>query len=516
MVIVWRRHPSVTEPTWTWHSCTSQRELKQMLLTGHTADVYDVSWSPHSTHLVTGSIDHTMIVWGVRDGCHPLQVVRDHRHYVQGVAWDPLDRLIVSQSSDRTVKLYANGNGAVGSARATANALPLSAPIAKKGGGGGYKIPAWSNVACKHTLRHRTMDAAAAAAEEGATDKDEAGKSSAAAAGASAEGTTASAVPAAVGGEGAASELVVKPKKRRAPQHRLFADENIASFFRRLAWTPDGAMLITPAALYQSAPGADEQRVSYGWVRGDWKQPWALYPGLKTPAVAVAACPLLWKLWSEGETTVATAAASTSASPASAAGSNAVASADPAATPRSELLLPYRCVWAVATHDEVVVYDTQHRHALVRFAAMHYAPITDLRWDQSGRSLAVSSHDGYCSFITFEEGELGEMLPRAEWPERMRIQHRVVFAAKAKKRKEESSSAAAKTPARAVLQSVVPAPATAAAVVGTAAVAAEAAAAAGAAPKGGGASASSPSKKKRRVMITSIDAAAAVVGEAFM
>lgn len=508
MVIVWRRHPSTTDATWTWQTIASQRELKQILFTGHTADVYDVAWSPHSTHLVTGSIDHTMIVWGVRDGCHPLQVVRDHRHYVQGVAWDPLDRVIVSQSSDRTCKLYAIGSGAA--------QQPLSTPIAKKGGS--IKRRSWANVACKHTLRHRAMEDVTAGEEEAKVEGTEgaaeggtaaAGETASTAAavtaraGARAIAPTEGAVAAAASGAGggakegdAKGERAATPVTKRAPQHRLFCDENNASFFRRLAWTPDGALLITPAALYQASAAEEAQPVSYGWVRGQYKVPLAMYPGLKTSATAVAACPLLFSLWAED---TATPAAASVRSLRTAAGGSADVGATGAA-PIALIALPYRVVWAVATHDEVIIYDSQFHHALVRFAAMHYAPITDLRWSQSGRSLAVSSQDGYCSFVSFAEGELGEVLPSEQWPKHMAVEHRTVFVEKAKKRRVELSEAPSTTGGN--IAAVVSPPAASAA-------------AAPATTVGSAADAPGQKKKKRRVMMQTINAGDAVVGDAF-
>ncbi|KAH9640018.1 hypothetical protein HF086_008113 [Spodoptera exigua] len=41
----------------------------------------------------------------------------------------------------------------------------------------------------------------------------------------------------------------------------------------------------------------------------------------------------------------------------------------------------------------------------------------DLTWSRDGRTLVASSTDGYCSVITFAEGELGEVLPEEVAPE---------------------------------------------------------------------------------------------------
>ena len=38
------------------------------------------------------------------------QVLKDHKHYVQGVSWDPRDFYIATHSSDRTCRLYATSN----------------------------------------------------------------------------------------------------------------------------------------------------------------------------------------------------------------------------------------------------------------------------------------------------------------------------------------------------------------------------------------------------------------------
>ncbi len=42
-------------------------------------------------------------------------------------------------------------------------------------------------------------------------------------------------------------------------------------------------------------------------------------------------------------------------------------------------------------------------------ANVHYAILTDLSWGGS-RTLGVGSSDGFCSFLVFEDNELGEEL----------------------------------------------------------------------------------------------------------
>ena len=68
-------------------------------------DVYDLAWSPCSKFLAFGLTDNTTQVWEVASG-RMIRCLKDHQHFVQGVAWDPLDQLLVTQSSDRSVKIW--------------------------------------------------------------------------------------------------------------------------------------------------------------------------------------------------------------------------------------------------------------------------------------------------------------------------------------------------------------------------------------------------------------------------
>lgn len=75
---------------------------------GHAEDVNDASWAPDATALLTGSIENVCVVWDVSKGKGQGRLT-EHGHYVQGVAWDPAQQYVVSQSADRTCRqvLYA-------------------------------------------------------------------------------------------------------------------------------------------------------------------------------------------------------------------------------------------------------------------------------------------------------------------------------------------------------------------------------------------------------------------------
>ena len=65
-------------------------------------------------------------------------------------------------------------------------------------------------------------------------------------------------------------------------------------------------------------------------------------------------------------------------------------------------------IFAIATSSSIIIFDTQSMNPLYAMGNYHYATITDLSW-RSDKILAISSSDGYCSFMIFEGGELGEV-----------------------------------------------------------------------------------------------------------
>lgn len=69
---------------------------------------------------------------------------------------------------------------------------------------------------------------------------------------------------------------------------------------------------------------------------------------------------------------------------------------------------PYRLVFAIATKDKILVYDTQQEYPIAEIRDIHYAGLSDLSWSADGRILLATSTDGFCTFVYFPEGELGE------------------------------------------------------------------------------------------------------------
>lgn len=74
-------------------------------LRGHMEDVYDLSFSPDSQFLISGSVDNTAMVWDI-EKAKSTCIIRDHKGFVQGVAWDPLNKYLATLSTDRFFRIF--------------------------------------------------------------------------------------------------------------------------------------------------------------------------------------------------------------------------------------------------------------------------------------------------------------------------------------------------------------------------------------------------------------------------
>lgn len=72
-------------------------------------DVYDISWSPDESQVILALTDNTAQVWCINSR-RCISILRDHVHFVQGVAWDPLNRFLVTCSCDRSSRIYRRSN----------------------------------------------------------------------------------------------------------------------------------------------------------------------------------------------------------------------------------------------------------------------------------------------------------------------------------------------------------------------------------------------------------------------
>lgn len=63
-------------------------------------EIYDLAFSPDGKRILTGSVDHTANIYDIATG-QLIYTIADHTNYVQGVSWDPFNKFIATQSSDR-------------------------------------------------------------------------------------------------------------------------------------------------------------------------------------------------------------------------------------------------------------------------------------------------------------------------------------------------------------------------------------------------------------------------------
>ncbi|KAM8976985.1 chromatin assembly factor 1 subunit B [Pelodytes ibericus] len=170
--------------------------------------------------------------------------------------------------------------------------------------------------------------------------------------------------------------------------YRMYHDDSMKSFFRRLAFTPDGSLLLTPAGCVES--GDTVVNTTYVFSRKNLKRPIAHLPCPAKATLAVRCCPVYFEL-------------------------RPTVKDESGQEPSPGLLnQPYRLVFAVASEDAVLFYDTQQLFPFGYVSNVHYHTLSDISWSRDGTFLSISSTDGYCSFVTFDEGELG--IPLKEKP----------------------------------------------------------------------------------------------------
>lgn len=174
----------------------------------------------------------------------------------------------------------------------------------------------------------------------------------------------------------------------------LLYNETLPSFFRRLTVSPCGSLLCIPAGIYktenktinesnESNKNSEYANAVYIYTRGSLSRentsnrPIISIPFLKKPAIVVSFNSNFYKL---------------------------------SGTKSNFIDLQYRLVFAIATSNEVLIYDTEHKEAISIIGNMHYTPLTDLSWSEDGTLLMISSTDGFCSYISIDPHILGEKL----------------------------------------------------------------------------------------------------------
>ena len=391
-----------------------------------------------------------------------VRQVAEHSHYVQGVAWDPLNEYIATQSSDRSVSIYSlrtkDGqytlHGHDDKPPKIASHIKTDLPPRRISS----NSPAPPEMGYRSQL---SIDIAAVGSPVPSAPGTPTSfplpmnpPSAVSHSRRSSFSSRRSVSPAPSMPLPAVMPMEASPKPHTAASlglgiknASLYANETLTSFFRRLTFTPDGSLLLTPAGQYQvqqqnesAKPTFEVFNTVYIYTRGGInKPPIAHLPGHKKPSVAVRCSPICYTLrptpvptknitidTSSSDEPIpalpepvskpspspaaavssssvmdppplpAVASSSSSDAGVGGAGPTSAAKAAPAAPgssggldtagsatafgPKATFSLPYRMVYAVATQDSVLLYDTQQQTPLCIVSNLHLATFTDLTW----------------------------------------------------------------------------------------------------------------------------------------
>ncbi|UNI23459.1 Chromatin assembly factor 1 subunit [Purpureocillium takamizusanense] len=430
------------------------------------AEIYDLAWSPDAAHFIIGSMDNIARIYNANTGSLVRQIA-EHSHYVQGVTWDPLNEYIATQSSDRSVHIYSlktkDGQYTLSQddkpprlashikADLPPRRISSSSPappdfghrsqlsVIDSGTSVGSPVPSAPGTPTSFAVPMNPPSVVSHSRRSSFSSRR------------SVSPAPSMPLPAVM-----PMEASPKPHSMAASlglsvkNASLYANETLTSFFRRLTFTPDGSLLLTPSGQYQTQHQADKDakptyeviNTVYIYTRGGInKPPIAHLPGHKKPSVVVKCSPIFYTLRQSPPSTkhitidtsspeeplpslpdpVAKPSPATSVMdpppPPSTAASDTTSGSKSANVetdastpgPKPAFSLPYRMVYAVATQDAVLLYDTQQKTPICVVSNLHCATFTDLAWASDGLTLVISSSDGFCSTLSFAAGELGDV-----------------------------------------------------------------------------------------------------------
>ncbi|CAH0056589.1 unnamed protein product [Clonostachys solani] len=463
-VIIWV--PSDTPPSNFGNEVLEDKESwrAKHMCRSSGAEIYDLAWSPDGQYFIIGSMDNIARIYNANSGTLVRQIA-EHSHYVQGVAWDPLNEYIATQSSDRSVHIYSlktkDGQYTLGSddkAPRLASHIKVDLPprrisssspappdfghraqlaILEPAPSIGSPVPSTPGTPTSSALPMNPPSVVSHSRRSSFSSRR------------SVSPAPSMPLPAVMPMEASPKPHTVAASVGLGMKNaNLYANETLTSFFRRLSFTPDGSLLLTPSGQYQNQhsgerdakPTTEVINTVYIYTRGGInKPPVAHLPGHKKPSVVVKCSPIIYTLRQVAPATkhiTIDTSSSEDAIPAlpepiskdspgssimeppppptttgSEAGSTASKSEAglPSSGPKPAFSLNYRIVYAVATQDSVLLYDTQQKTPICVVSNLHCATFTDLAWSSDGLTLMISSSDGFCSTLSFQPGELGEV-----------------------------------------------------------------------------------------------------------
>lgn len=502
-----------------------------------TMQVYDLAWSPTGEYIISGSTDNVARIFLVSEGkC--ISEIAEHNHYVQGVAWDPLNEFIATQGSDRSMHVYSIS---IKSGTFEVHAVGKNSRIAHHhtrtpSSHGRPRMFRRESTASDTesvitTLSEQIKEEGLSSSVSGTTQYQNVPLTPATSIASTPSQSMFPPPPmdkpssrrSSFSGSNAPSSPALYARYARSPSPlpalpairssipspstwnsvRLYGDEGFTNFFRRLTFSPDGGLLMTPAGQFEDpsaitstsrpstgnkteeargrkghldAANPNSASSVYIYSRANFaRPPVAQLPGHKKASVAVRFSPILYELRpgvfgadvptdtrhvvvEKGRDTavnvdVGCSQASTPNTPALSASyetpqmaspsksallaplavpaltsalptslallspvlsaTDSVRASSPAmskpSTPApppstgSVFALPYRMLFAVATMDTIAIHDTQQAGPICLLTKLHYDEFTDMSWSPDGQCLMLSSRDGYCTIVVFDE-----------------------------------------------------------------------------------------------------------------
>ncbi|XP_066975835.1 chromatin assembly factor 1 subunit B [Macrobrachium rosenbergii] len=187
---------------------------------------------------------------------------------------------------------------------------------------------------------------------------------------------------------------------------KLFYDDTLKSFCRRLSFSPDGEILLAPSGIVEEDDGKTTN-VTYVFSRYNFAKPALYLPTKDKYTVAVRFSPVLYELKPLKKEKSQEEMESEDQD-------EKVSGSEEWRNYANLLDLPYRMIFAVATQNALFLYDTQQPVPFAKISNMHYTRLSDVAWSSDGRILVLSSTDGYCSLVSFSDEELGVPYKKTE------------------------------------------------------------------------------------------------------
>ena len=165
-------------------------------------------------------------------------------------------------------------------------------------------------------------------------------------------------------------------------------DEGLVSFFRRLSFSTDGGILVLPGFINEARENSIALLYRNSLNKPVPNEVIPLPPSAK-PVIAIKPHPRFFT------------------------------SDDPSG---------YRCIFAAVSLDSVYIFDTrQLPQPIYTISGLHFGQLTDAAWSFDGLKLYISSTDGFCSHVIFEEGDFcSEFLGQEEQNQIMNMRRAAV------------------------------------------------------------------------------------------